>query len=353
MLLSECALADPAREMVIEIREAGDRATALTRQLLTFSRHTVLDPRVLDLNDIVRQNEKMLRRLIGEDVELTAVLDPALAPVRVDPAQVGQVIMNLAVNARDAMPTGGKLTIATANTHLDEAFARMHPEARPGRYVLLAVTDTGGGMDPAVQAHIFEPFFTTKPPGKGTGLGLATVYGIVKQSGGFVLVESAPGRGATFRSYFPVVEDPAALEESPHAAMLRAPELPALGTETILLVEDEDALRAIVRRVLQRCGYTVLEARHGSEALRLAEQHQGPLQLLITDVVMPILGGRELVERLARLRPDIKVLYLSGYTDDAVVRHGVLQAEVAFLQKPFTMAALATKVRQLLGSPAP
>jgi PAS domain S-box-containing protein len=349
MLLSDLAPTDPARELVAEIHEAAERATGLTRQLLAFSRHTVLDPRVVNLNDLVRENEKMLRRLIGEDVELTAVLDPALAPVRVDPGQIGQVIMNLAVNARDAMPTGGKLTIETATAQLDDTFAVAQPEARPGRYVLLSVTDTGSGMSPAVQAHIFEPFFTTKGPGKGTGLGLATVYGIVKQSGGFVVVHTELGHGARFTCYFPVAEDRAAADESARPVTPAATEVAARGTETILLVEDEDALRSIVRLALQRCGYTVLEASQGTAALRLAEQHEGPLHLLITDVVMPVLGGRELVERIARLRPDIKILYLSGYTDDAVVRHGVLQADVAFLQKPFTMVALANKVRQILG----
>jgi PAS domain S-box-containing protein len=351
MLLSDLAPTDPTREMIAEIRQAGERAAGLTRQLLAFSRQSVLETRVLDLNHVVGENERMLRRLIGEDVDLTTVLHPALAPVRVDPNQIGQVIMNLAVNARDAMPTGGRLTIETANVELDDTFATTHPEAKPGRYVLLAVTDTGSGISQAVQAHMFEPFFTTKGPGRGTGLGLATVYGIVKQSGGFVFVYSELGRGATFKSYFPVADARVALEPAPRV-VTPSTEVAARATETILLVEDEEALRSIIRLVLQRCGYTVLEARHGEDALQLAERHVGPLQLLITDVVMPGVGGRELVERLAQFRPDLKVLYLSGYTDDAVVRHGVLQADVAFLQKPFTMLALTDKIRQILSGPA-
>jgi len=333
--------------MVSEIRQAGERAAGLTRQLLAFSRQTVLEPKVLDLNEVVRENERMLRRLIGEDVQLSAVLDPALSPVKVDPGQIGQVIMNLAVNARDAMPRGGKLTIETGNVKLDETSVGVGPGAKSGRYVLLAMTDTGAGMTPEIQAHIFEPFFTTKGPGKGTGLGLATVYGIVKQSGGFIYVYSEPGRGATFKIYLPAIDQPAAAGKSVPGIKAAAG-----GAETILLVEDEDAVRSIIRLILRRAGYTVLEASRGTAAVRLAEQHSGPIHLLITDVVMPEMGGRQLVEHLARLRPDLKVLYLSGYTDDAVVRHGILQADVAFLQKPFTMAALTNKVRQVLDAVA-
>jgi PAS domain S-box-containing protein len=343
ILLPGLPAADPRREMVSQIRQAGERAALLTRQLLAFSRQTVLEPKIIDLNVVVCDNEKLLLRLIGEDVQLTAVLDPTLAPVKVDPGQVGQVIMNLAVNARDAMPTGGKLTIETGNVVLDEGSAAMDPEARPGRYALLAVTDTGTGMTPEIRAHIFEPFFTTKGPGKGTGLGLATVYGIVKQSGGFIVVYSELGRGTTFKLYFPFAEGRISTGRSfPGIKPI------AQGSETILLVEDEDAVRSMVRLMLEEAGYSVLEASRGSEALRLASEHPGPVHLLITDVVMPEMGGRELVERLAGLRREIKVLYLSGYTHDAVVRHGVLQAEVAFLQKPFTMAALANKVREVL-----
>jgi two-component system, cell cycle sensor histidine kinase and response regulator CckA len=346
VLLPDLPPGDPRREMIAQIRQAGERAAGLTRQLLAFSRRTVLEPKVLDLNDVVRDNEKMLRRLIGEDVRLTAVLDPAAEPVKVDPGQISQVVMNLAVNARDAMPTGGELTIETGTVEVD-ASAAADPEAGPGRYVRLAVTDTGSGMTPEVRARLFEPFFTTKAPGKGTGLGLATVYGIVKQSGGFISVHSEPGRGAAFQVYFPVAEGRTPARKSSHGlkAMAR-------GAETVLVVEDEGAVRVLVGAVLRRAGYTVLEAGRGTEALRLAGEHPGPVHLLITDVVMPEMGGRELVERLAGLRPGLRVLYLSGYTEDAVVRHGVLQAEVAFLQKPFTMAALTTKVRQVLDEAA-
>jgi PAS domain S-box-containing protein len=343
ILLPKLPPTDPKREMVSQIRQAGERAAGLTRQLLTFSRQMVLEPRVLDLNEVVRENEKMLRRLIGEDVQLTAALGPALEPVKVDPGQIGQVIMNLAVNARGAMPRGGKLTIETANVKLDEASAALGPEAKPGRYVVLAVTDTGAGMTPEVQARIFEPFFTTKGPGKGTGLGLATVYGIVKQSGGCISVDSELGRGTAFKIYFPVVG-----KRVPTGKSFLGLKPLAHGTETILLVEDEDAVRSMVRLVLRQAGYSVLEARRGSEALRIAAEHPGPIHLLITDVVMPEMGGRDLVEGMVRARPDVKVLYLSGYTDGAVVRHGVLQAEVAFLQKPFTMVALTHKVREVL-----
>jgi len=343
ILLPGLSPGDPKREMILQIRQAGERAAGLTRQLLAFSRQTVLEPKILDLNELVRENEKMLRRLIGEDVQLATNLDPALAPVKVDPGQIGQVIMNLAVNARDAMPTGGKLTIETGNVQLDETFVAMAPEAKPGRYVVLTATDTGIGMTPEIRAHVFEPFFTTKGPGKGTGLGLATVYGIVQQSSGFITVYSEPGRGTAFKIYFPAADGRVSTGKS-FPGFTSLPR----GAETILLVEDEDAVRSMVQLVLRQAGYTVLQASRGSGALRLAGEHVGPIHLLITDVVMPEMGGRELVERLARQRPDIKVLYLSGYTDDAVVRHGVLQAEVAFLQKPFTMAALTNKVREVL-----
>jgi two-component system, cell cycle sensor histidine kinase and response regulator CckA len=341
ILLPLLPATDPKREMVAAIREAGGQAGGLTRQLLAFSRQTVQEPKILDLNELVRENEKMLRRLIGEDILLTTVLEPALEPVEVDPGQISQVVMNLAVNARDIMPTGGKLTIQTSPVTLDETAAAFGAGAKPGRYVLLAVTDAGAGMTPEVQAQIFEPFFTTKGAGKGTGLGLATVYKIVEQSGGFIFVDSDPGRGTTFKLYFPVAEGPASTSHIDTKPLTR-------GTETILLVEDEDAVRTIVRTVLQQAGYTVLDAGRGSVALRLAGEHAGPIHLLITDVVMPEMGGRELVEKLGRLRPDIRVLYLSGFTDDAIVRHGVLQAEVAFLHKPFTIAALTNKVREVL-----
>jgi PAS domain S-box-containing protein len=336
--------ADPRWEMVAAIREAGERGAGLTRQLLAFSRQAVLEPKVLDLNDLVRENEKLLRRLIGEDVELATALAPDLDPVKVDPGQIGQVLMNLAVNARDAMLTGGRLTIQTGRVVLDAAAAAA-AGGKPGRYALLTVADTGLGMTPEVRAHVFEPFFTTKGPGKGTGLGLATVHGVVEQTGGFISVASEPGRGAAFRLYFPAAAGPAA-RSSPGGGPLTR------GTETVLLAEDEDAVRALVRTVLRQAGYTVLDAARGPDALRLAAVHPGPIHLLVTDVVMPGMGGRELVEQLGRLRPEVRVLYLSGYTDDAVVRHGVLRAEVAFLQKPFTLAALTNKVREVLDAPA-
>jgi len=343
MVLGRLRPDDPSREMIQQVHKAGERAAGLTRQLLAFSRKTVLEPKILDLNAVVTEIEKMLQRLIGEDMILATVLAPALRKVNVDPGLIEQVIVNLAVNARDAMPQGGKLTIETGNVDLDENYAAAHSEVKPGRYVMLAVTDTGCGMTPEVQARIFEPFFTTKEVGKGTGLGLATVYGIVKQSGGSVNLYSEPGHGTAFKVYLPAVEQTISTGDSQHGVKVTAH-----GTETILLVEDEDAVRSMTRLILQQFGYTVLEARRGAEAIRLCEQQQGKIHLLVTDVVMPEMGGRQLAERVTQLRPGIKVLYLSGYTDDAVVRHGVLQAEVAFLQKPFTMAALANKVRQVL-----
>ena len=328
--------------MVEEILKAGERAAGLTRQLLAFSRQQVVAPRVLDLNAVVSGVEKMLVRVIGEDVTLTFTPNPALGHVKADPGQVEQVLLNLAVNARDAMPTGGRLTIATADVELNEGYARLHPEVRSGRYVLVAVTDTGCGMAEETQARIFEPFFTTKELGKGTGLGLATVYGIVQQAGGHVAVSSKPGHGSTFKVYLPRVE--AALSAGAETGLPRR----ASGTETVLLVEDEDAVRTLARRVLEARGYAVLEARDGAEALRLSGANSGEIQLLLTDVVMPGMSGRELADRLTALRPRLKVLYLSGYADDAVVRHGVLEAEVEFVQKPFTVDGLAHKIREVL-----
>jgi two-component system cell cycle sensor histidine kinase/response regulator CckA len=338
--------ADPVLEGIATIRSAAQRGAGIIRQLLAFSRQSVLQPQVVDLNKVVRENENMLRRLIGEDVDLSVVLQPALDSVRVDPGQISQVIMNLAVNARGAMPTGGKLTIETKTIVLDEQSSVFVPEATAGRYVRLAVTDTGIGMTPEVRAHIFEPFFTTKPQGEGSGLGLATVYGIVKQSAGYIAVCSEPGAGASFTIYFPTTEDPTpARDPSTDSRHL------ARGTETILLVEDEDDLRSMLRLALQQAGYSVLEASRGTEALRLFTEHLQPIHLMITDVVMPGMSGRELVERLSRLRPEIKVMYLSGYTGDAVLRHGVLEAEVAFVHKPVTLPALMNKVRQVLDAP--
>jgi len=343
VLLARLPATDPASRLLQEIHKAGERAAALTRQLLAFSRKQIIQPKVLDLNALVSEVGKMLRRVIGEDLTLTTVLSPRLGQVKADPGQIEQVLMNLAVNARDAMPQGGKFTIETANVELDQNSIQGQPEVQPGCYVLLAVSDTGCGMTEETKAHIFEPFFTTKDLGKGTGLGLATVYGIVKQSGGYIYVDSEPGHGTMFKIYLPLVEDGVPSGQS-HTNPKTSPH----GSETILLVEDEDAVRSLTRYALQLHGYAVLEARDGEEALRVAEQHQGPIHLLMTDVVMPRMDGRQVAERLAQAQPGLKVLFLSGYTDDAVVRHGVLASEVAFLQKPFTPSALTQKVRDVL-----
>lgn len=336
---------DPKQQEVEEIKKAVRRASSLIQQLLAFSRRQVLQLRVLDLNAVVMNIQQLLQRLIGEDIELIILPTPALGRVKADPGQIEQVLMNLALNARDAMPQGGNLTIETANVMIDEAFARRHLISHPGPYIMLSVTDTGSGMDEETQAHIFEPFFTTKEQGKGTGLGLATVYGIVKQSGGSIFVYSKPGKGATCKIYLPRVDEPLTEMESTKVFM-DSPQ----GSETILLVEDEDSVRELVRKVLQRNGYTILEASHGDEALKICTRHKGEISLLVTDVVMPRMSGRELAEQLMVSRPKMKVLYLSGYTNDAVVRHGVLESMTAFLQKPFTPEALAQKVRDVLDS---
>jgi PAS domain S-box-containing protein len=343
LLLRSTPPDDPKRRLLEEIRKAGERSASLTRQLLAFSRKQVLAPKVLDLNDVVRDTEKMLRRVIGEDIHLTTTLHPQLGSVKADPGQLEQVLLNLAVNARDAMPQGGKLTIETNNVVLGEGYARSHADVRPGQKVMLAVTDTGIGMTEEVKRRLFEPFFTTKGPGKGTGLGLAVVHGIVKQSDGSIEVYSEPGVGTSFKIYLPRVEQAAPTGKS-GPDLAPAPH----GTETLLLVEDDDAVRALTRFTLQQCGYTVLEASHGEEAIRVATNHPEKIHLLVTDVVMPGMGGRVLAERLLSLHPEMKVLYLSGYTDDAVVRHGILHEEVNFLQKPFSPNALAHQVREVL-----
>jgi len=330
-----------------QIASAGERATALTRQLLAFSRKQILEPTVLDLNAIARDMETMLRRLIGEDIRLETVTQPDLGRVLADRGQIEQVIMNLVVNARDAMPNGGKLTIETANVALEEDYALDRPGARPGEYVMLAVSDTGVGMDAETKAHLFEPFFTTKGRGKGTGLGLATVYGIVKQSNGYIWAYSEPGRGATFKVHFPRVWDDLDTPEPP-AKSVSAPS----GAETVLVVEDEEPVRKLVRSILEAAGYTVLEATDSMETIRIAQEHNGHIHLLLTDVIMPGLSGREVAERVSSLRPDIKILYMSGYTDEAIARHGVLEAGIALLQKPFTPDVLKRKVVEALHPPA-
>jgi two-component system cell cycle sensor histidine kinase/response regulator CckA len=345
LLLEGLDAADPLRELVSEMTKAGERAASLTRQLLAFSRKQVLTPTVLDLNAVVVDLERMLRRVIGEDIRLVSSLQPQLGYVKVDRGQLEQVILNLAVNARDAMPRGGQLALYTHNVELDENYTRSHSYTRPGPYVVLSVSDSGHGMTPEVQARIFEPFFTTKGPGKGTGLGLATVYGIVKQSGGSIEVFSQPDAGTTFEIYLPRVEQMPPAEKS-KSGVRRIPS----GSETLLLVEDEDAVRSLSKIILRQSGYTVLEASNADEALALARRHTATIHLLVTDVVMPELGGRELAEQLSAFHPEMRVLYVSGYTDDAVVRHGVSEAEVNFLQKPFTPLALTSKVREVLDS---
>jgi two-component system, cell cycle sensor histidine kinase and response regulator CckA len=344
LLLLDTPPGAPQREELDIIRDAAIRARDLIRQLLAFSARQVLRPVVLDLNRLVQGTSKMLRRLIGEDVELTTSLDPGLGHVRADPGQVEQALVNLVVNARDAMPDGGRLTIATESVELADRSGSAAPQLAPGRYVVLRVTDTGVGMDPETLARAFDPFFTTKPRGKGTGLGLATVYGIVRQSGGDVTIESAPGKGTTFRIYVPLVTDP--LDPVGAAVPVAAPV--AGGGETVLVAEDEPLVRTLARKVLEQAGYRVLLARSGAEALLLAERHDAPIQLLLSDVVMPEMSGRELMRRLTRVRPDLRVLYMSGYSDEAIARHGMLDPGTAFLQKPFTPGALALKVREVL-----
>jgi PAS domain S-box-containing protein len=402
LILRRLPSTHPLRKNAEGIRDAADQAATLTRQLLAFSRKQVLAPRVLDLNSIVSGMQTMIQRLIGETINLVTVPEPALGRVKADPGQIEQVIMNLVVNARDAMPDGGRLVVRTANVRAGEAPGLAGAPSPPvGPHVLLEVTDSGTGMDAATRAHLFEPFFTTKEPGKGTGLGLSTVYGIVEQSGGSVTVETAVGHGTTFRIYLPQVEmpvplapparpTPTAIPPAPPkfvapapmtAVPLRPPtpvppppawpapilpepvhpaaplqpalvsETPLASTETILLVEDALRVRAVVREILEMNGYSVLEARHGAEAIEISERHRGPIQLMVTDVVMPQMSGRELAQRLQPVRPDMRVLYMSGYTDDAIVRHGVLGEGIAFLSKPFTPDALALKVREVLDAP--
>jgi len=342
LMLEDLPTDDPDREGLLDIRSASERAAVLTRQLLTFSRQQVVSPQVLRLNDLVLELEKLLRRLLGEDVAIRVAVAPDCGGVKADPGQLEQVIVNLAVNARDAMPNGGRLTLETRNVDLDADYPTDRVTIPAGRYVMLAVTDTGTGMDAQTKARIFEPFFTTKPVGKGTGLGLATVYGAVQQSGGFIWLYSEVGQGTSFKIYLPRVDAGEAQAAAEEAAVLLD------GTETVLVAEDEDAVRQIIEKALQARGYRVMVARDGSEALALAGRHPGQIDLLVTDVVMPDMNGRELSQRLTHVRPTIQTLYLSGYTDDAILHHGVLEEGAAFLQKPFSLGALARKVRDVI-----
>jgi nitrogen-specific signal transduction histidine kinase/CheY-like chemotaxis protein len=333
-------------EGTAQIKSAADRAAGITRQLLAFSRKQVRSPRLIDLNNVMLNLDTMLRRLIGEDIEVLTVPAGDLGTVKADPGQIEQVLMNLALNARDAMPTGGKLTLETSNIELDDGYAHERQPVEPGRYVMLAVSDTGVGMSPETLAHIFEPFYTTKEPGKGTGLGLSTVYGVVKASGGYVWVYSELGQGTTFKIYLPRVDQPA----QPLSAENRSSGIQR-GTETILLVEDDPQLNQLASSVLTHCGYKVLAAATPEEGLALCRTHLHEIHLLVTDVVMPKMNGRQLAEEVARIRPSVKLLYVSGYTGNAIVHYGVLDAGLWFLPKPFSLAALVAKVREVLDAP--
>ncbi len=333
---------DPLRENIEEIKEAADKAAGLTRQLLAFSRKQILEMKVLDLNQVMQRLDKMLRRVLGEDIELKTSLSDFIGKVKVDPGQIEQVMINLAVNARDAMPDGGKLTIETANVELDEEYAHKHIAVKPGRYVMLSMSDNGVGMTPEVRERIFEPFFSTKEKERGTGLGLSTVYGIVKQSGGSIWVYSEPGQGTTFKIYLPQVDEPwEEMKDEVIGEVLQ-------GNETILIVEDEEVVLKLAVRVLKKRGYKVLEAPDGGKAFMLCEAFKEPIHLILTDVVMPGMSGSKLVERLKKIHPEMKVLYMSGYTDNAILHHGVLEPGVNFIQKPFNVDGLSRKVREVL-----
>jgi two-component system cell cycle sensor histidine kinase/response regulator CckA len=343
VLLDKLSAGDPLHLKAEAIQQASDRATTLTRQLLAFSRKQLLELKIIDVNAIVEDMERLLRPLIGEDIELSTSLAAAVGCTRADAGQLEQVIMNLVVNAKDAMPSGGKICIRTASVTLDDSYRPENTFIKHGPYVMISVSDTGHGMDRETQARIFEPFFTTKEKGKGTGLGLSTVYGIIKQSGGYVFVQSEPGRGTVFTIYFPRVDEPSEARGAAPVSLAAAG-----GCETILLVEDEESVRQLVRETLEARGYLVLEAANGQDALTLAARHSGAIQLIITDVVMPGLSGHELVSQLLPVRPDIKALYLSGYAEDAITAP---LAPKAFLQKPFTLQSLSRKVREVLGPP--
>ena len=342
LLKERLARDDKGLQFTEQISKAGHRAASLTRQLLAFSRKQVIQPIVLDLNAVVGDTENMLRRLIGEHIKVTVNLGPDLGQIKADRGQVDQVLMNLAVNARDAMPQGGKLLIETSNAELDETAAIRHPEATAGHYVVLSVSDTGCGMDKETQAHIFEPFFTTKPVGKGTGLGLSTVYGIVQQNKGYIWVYSEPGKGARFKIFFPRVAGDVVPELAPGGVLG--------GTETVLLVEDDETMLKLTRECLASSGYRILTAATGEEAISIASQEQGPIHLLLTDVVMPGISGRQLAESLTAYRPEVKVLYMSGYTADLMADHGVLESGISLLEKPFTKESLLRGVRRVIDS---
>ncbi len=346
LLLNQISAGSSFRRDVVEIRKAAGRATSLTQQLLAFARRQILEPKVIDLNTIIAEMHKMLCRLIREDIDLVTVLPPGLWRVRADPTQIEQILMNLVINARDAMPEGGKLTIETGNVILDEAYARRHAGVQPGPYVLLAVSDTGCGMDAQTLAQVFEPFFTTKQRGQGTGLGLATVYGIVKQSSGHIWAYSEPGRGTTMKIYLPRVDAPlTVIEDVPHSP-------PAIeASETILVVEDEEDVRNLIAEILGMKGYNLLLARHPAEAVDISRTHDGPIHLLITDVTLPEVDGRSLSEEIVQIRPSVRVLFISGYTENAIVHNGVLDEDVYFLQKPFAPEILLAKVREVLDAP--
>lgn len=333
---------DPIREYLETVRKAGERAAALTNQLLAFARKQIITPKVISLNDLVVEIDKLLRRIIGEDIEFITLLGAGLGRVKVDPGQFEQVLVNLAVNARDAMPKGGKLVIETHNVLLDADYALVYPNVAPGDYVMMSVSDTGIGMDETIQEHIFEPFFTTKEKDKGTGLGLATCHGIVNQNGGHIWLYSEPGKGTTFKIYLPLVQ----LEKETHTPQ-QAIVSPS-GTETILIVEDEPMVRRLAVTALRKQGYNVLEAETGGAALHVAVAYPGKIDLLVTDVVMPQMSGKQVLESLQQVRPGIKALFVSGYTDNAVIHHSVIDVGVAFLQKPFTPGVLARKVREVL-----
>ena len=343
LILGRLSPGDPLISSLLQIERAGERAADLTRQLLAFSRRQLLQPRVLDLNLLITDSAKMLKRVMGEDIELVTILDPDLGAVKADAGQMDQVLLNLAVNARDAMPQGGKLTLETKYVTLDEAYTEKHFSLQQGSYVMLTIGDTGFGMDAETLSRVFEPFFTTKEQGRGTGLGLSTVYGIVRQSGGEIWVYSEPHHGTTFKIYLPRIQEPFAKAEEKRAE----PES-LRGSETVLVVEDEEMVRKLACQSLRHYGYQVVEAANAGEALLACERHRGPLPLMVTDVVMPQMSGRELALRLSQLHPEMKVLYMSGYTDDTVIRHGLLDAATFFIPKPFTPSTLAQKVREVL-----